>query len=153
MIISMYNDDITTSEVEAIVNPVNCVGVMGKGIALQIKQRYPITFEQYKKACWKRQVKTGEMFVHKTKTDESPNYIINFPTKQHWKNSSKIEYIKQGLKDLVKVIKREEIRTVAIPALGCGNGGLKWSVVKPLIVKAMEGLDVDVLLYEPLKEH
>lgn len=134
---------------EALVNTVNCVGVMGKGIALQFKQAFPENFREYKKACDAKTVHPGQMFV--VATDRLlPKYIINFPTKRHWKGKSKIEDIESGLIALVEEVKRLEIRSIAIPPLGCGNGGLDWTEVKPLIVQAFAELsDIEVIVFEP----
>lgn len=134
---------------EALVNTVNTVGVMGKGIALQFKQAFPEVFREYEKACKKNRVKTGEMHVVDMNALVSPKYVINFPTKQHWKEKSKMSYIVEGLKDLVRIVRELNIQSIAIPPLGCGNGGLEWSEVKPLIEKAFKDLPVNVHVYEP----
>lgn len=134
---------------EALVNTVNTVGVMGKGIALQFKQAFPDVFLQYEKDCKKKEVQIGRMHVVKIDSLVGPKYIINFPTKQHWKEKSKMSYILSGLKDLIKVIKDLNIQSIAIPPLGCGNGGLEWSKVKPLIEDAFQDLQVTVHIYEP----
>ncbi|BDA66568.1 hypothetical protein CAL7716_007340 [Calothrix sp. PCC 7716] len=118
---------------EALVNTVNCVGIMGKGIALQFKRAYRENFYEYEKACKANQVQPGKMFIFQTNSLFHPKYIINFPTKQHWKNPSKIEDIKSGLISLVAEVQRLSITSIAIPPLGCGNGGLDWNLVKPLI--------------------
>ncbi|MUV37012.1 hypothetical protein JNUCC1_00818 [Lentibacillus sp. JNUCC-1] len=135
---------------EALVNTVNTVGVMGKGIALQFKQAFPEVFREYEKSCRKNEVETGKMHIVDTSALVGPKYIINFPTKQHWKEKTKMSYITEGLKDLVKNVQELGIRSIAIPPLGCGNGGLDWSEVKPLIEKAFKDLDVDVRIYEPV---
>lgn len=134
------------AEAEALVNTVNCVGVMGKGIALQFKQAYPENYKEYEKACKDEKIKPGTMFIYSTGELFSSKYIINFPTKRHWKGKSKIEDIKIGLIDFVKQIKDLNIKSVAVPPLGCGNGGLDWQVVKSLIEKAVTNLD-DVTFY------
>ena len=134
---------------EALVNTVNTVGVMGKGIALQFKRAYPAMFKSYEQACRRGEVKLGQMHVWETNQLDGPKFIINFPTKGHWKAKSRIEDIEVGLGDLAKVLKEKAISSVAIPPLGCGNGGLDWRVVKPLIVHALEAVDVDVCLFEP----
>ncbi|MEG3895747.1 MULTISPECIES: type II toxin-antitoxin system antitoxin DNA ADP-ribosyl glycohydrolase DarG [unclassified Microcoleus] len=135
---------------EALVNTVNCVGVMGKGIALQFKQAYPENFRQYEKACRAGEVQPGQMFVISTGNLFNPRYIINFPTKRHWKGKSKIEDIKSGLTALIQEIKQLGITSIAVPPLGCGNGGLSWKTVKPLIESAfLELPNVQVLLFEP----
>jgi O-acetyl-ADP-ribose deacetylase (regulator of RNase III) len=135
--------------IEALVNTVNCVGVMGKGIALQFKQAFPENFQQYKKACDAKEVQPGRMFT--TFTGKLfPKYIINFPTKRHWKGKSKIEDIRSGLQALVKEVKQLDIKTIAIPPLGCGNGGLDWVQVKSIIVDAFTELPgVRVVIFEP----
>lgn len=138
------------ADAEALVNTVNCVGVMGKGIALQFKQAYPENFERYKKACRENEVKPGKMFVFSTGSLVNPKYIINFPTKVHWRGKSKIEYIESGLASLVKEVERLDIKSIAVPPLGCGNGGLDWEDVRPRIEKAFADVpDVRVYLYEP----
>ncbi|WP_391558936.1 macro domain-containing protein [Robertmurraya sp.] len=138
------------ADAEALVNTVNTVGVMGKGIALQFKQAFPEVFKAYEKACRAEEVKTGEMFIVPTGSMFNPKYIINFPTKQHWKGNSKMEFIDNGLNALVKDIKRLSIQSIAIPPLGCGNGGLNWDDVRPKIEQAFAALpDVRVLLYAP----
>lgn len=135
---------------EAIVNTVNCVGVMGKGIALQFKRAYPENFRQYDQACKSGEVQPGRMFTVATDSLFNPRYIINFPTKRHWKGKSKIEDIKSGLKALVAEVKQLGITSIAIPPLGCGNGGLNWAEVKPLIQSAFAQLpNVQVIIFEP----
>lgn len=138
---------------ESLVNTVNCVGVMGKGIALQFKQAYPENFRHYEKACKASEVQPGQMFTVATGSLLNPRYIINFPTKRHWRNNSKIEDIKSGLVALVQQVQRLDIRSIAMPALGCGNGGLNWTDVKPLIESAFAQLpDVQVIIFEPLSQ-
>ena len=142
--------DLLGSNMMALVNPVNTVGVMGKGLALQFKNAYPNNFKAYLKACKQDQVRVGKMFIFDCGLQHSPRYIINFPTKQHWRHPSKLEYIGTGLEDLILQIQTLEIQSIAIPALGVGLGGLDWRVVKPLIIKAFVALpDVQVLLFEP----
>lgn len=136
---------------EAIVNTVNCVGIMGKGIALQFKQAFPENFRQYKKACDVSSVQPGQMFTVSTGNLFNPRYIINFPTKRHWKGKSKIEDVQAGLKALIVEVQQLGIGSIAIPPLGCGNGGLEWAQVKPLIIEAFAELpDVQVVVFEPL---
>ncbi len=149
-IIITHGDLLKQEDVDAIVNTVNCVGVMGKGIALQFKNKWPLNFAQYAAACKAKEVRPGSMFVHDSGGLVKPNYIINFPTKDHWRGSSKLKFIEDGLVDLVRQIKRLSIKSIAIPPLGCGNGGLEWSVVKPLIESAFTELpEVEVRLFEP----
>lgn len=147
---SIEGDLLKQDDVDAIVNTVNCVGIMGKGIALQFKNKWPANFKAYEAACKQKQVKVGSMFVYDSGGLLKPNYIINFPTKDHWKGKSKVEYIQSGLQDLVVQIKRLGIKSIALPPLGCGNGGLNWTVVKPLIKSAFAQLpEVEVRLFEP----
>ena len=137
-------------DVDAIVNTVNCVGVMGKGIALQFRNKWPENNRAYEAACKAREVRLGRMFVFDSGGLVKPNYIINFPTKDHWRGKSSLESIREGLKDLVAQVKRLRIRSIAVPPLGCGNGGLEWSEVRPLIEGAFAELpDVEVRLFEP----
>lgn len=137
------------AEAEALVNTVNIVGVMGKGVALQFRQAFPENYEAYRKACEHGEVQPGKMFVFLT-GELYPRYIINFPTKRHWKGKAKIEDIESGLVDLIATVQRLEIKSIAVPPLGCGNGSLRWSDVRPLIEAAFAELpDVRVLLYAP----
>ena len=138
------------TDAEALVNTVNCIGFMGKGIALQFKQAWPENFDDYAKACNAGEVRPGRMFVFETGRMMNPKYIINFPTKRHWRGDSRIEDIELGLKALVRDVKRLGIRSVAVPPLGCGNGGLDWEDVRPLIHRAFKSLHgVKVFLFSP----
>ncbi|MFN8816652.1 MAG: macro domain-containing protein [bacterium] len=142
--------DILKTDVEAVVNTVNCVGVMGRGIALQFKNRYPGNFRAYKAACDRGEVRPGRMFVYDVGAAKTPRYIINFPTKRHWREGSRMEDIASGLAALREELVARSIRSVAVPPLGCGLGGLDWEQVRPMIVEALDGLrDVRVVLYEP----
>lgn len=144
-------DLLKLNDVDAIVNAVNCVGVMGKGIALQFKSTWPGNFAEYAAACKSGKVRPGRMFIHDAGGLAKPNYIINFPTKDHWRGASKMEFIRDGLVDLVTQVQRLGIQSVAMPPLGCGNGGLDWAEVRPLIEAAFEALpEIDVRLFEPL---
>jgi len=148
--IELKKGDILKEETEAVVNTVNTKGVMGKGIALQFKERFPENYKRYKKACEAGDVETGKMFVTETGLLLNPRYVINFPTKEHWKNPSKMEYIHEGLKNLVRVVQEKNIQSISIPPLGCGNGGLDWDEVKPAIENALSGIsNLKVVLYEP----
>jgi O-acetyl-ADP-ribose deacetylase (regulator of RNase III) len=141
--------DILTADAEALVNTVNCVGVMGRGIALHFKHAYPANFKAYSAACKRGEVEPGRMFVHDT-GQIAPRWIINFPTKRHWRGKSRIEDIESGLDALVREIEARDIRSVAIPPLGSGLGGLAWSEVRPVIESALIALpDVRVVVYEP----
>src|SRR5258708_28155490 len=142
--------DIFQVDAEALVNTVNCVGIMGRGIALQFKNVYPENFKAYEAACRRGEVQPGRMFVFETRQLTNPKYIINFPTKRHWRGKSRMEDIDAGLRALVSEIEKRRIRSIAVPPLGCGLGGLNWSEVRPKIVNALEKLpDVRVVLFEP----
>jgi O-acetyl-ADP-ribose deacetylase (regulator of RNase III) len=138
------------TDTEALINTVNTVGVMGKGIALQFKKAFPENYEAYKKACDKKEVVPGQMFIVDRRSLTNPHYIINFPTKRHWKGKSKIEDVANGLVSLVEDVKRLGIKTVAVPPLGCGLGGLPWEQVYSLMKQAFEKApDVKWLVFEP----
>ncbi len=138
------------ADAEALVNTVNCVGVMGKGIALQFKQAFPDNFARYAKACKEKRVRPGRVLVVETGAALNPKYIVNFPTKRHWKGGSKMEDVETGLVDLVAEVRRLDIRTIAVPPLGAGLGGLHWPEVRERIAAAFAELpDVRVLLFEP----
>lgn len=140
--------DLLAADVEALVNPVNTVGVMGKGLALRFKKAFPDAFASYPRACAAGEVTIGKM--HVVERTGSPRLIVHFPTKQHWRHPSKLEYVREGLVDLIRVIRTREIQSIAVPALGCGNGGLEWRLVRSLIVEAFEALpEVRVALFEP----
>ena len=154
MAIVFKQGNLFESSDEAIVNAVNCVGVMGKGIALQFKKRFPENYIEYKKLCSLGKVQPGKMFVYRCTDDffdhKKPLFIINFPTKQHWRGKSKIEFVEEGLNDLISVIKEEGIKSISIPAIACGNGGLDWNLVKDLIKTKLSNLDnVQINIYEP----
>ena len=149
MAIETGQGNLLTADVDALVNPVNVVGVMGKGLALQFKKAFPENFKSYDQACKAGEIAPGKMHVVKRLT--SPRFIINFPTKKHWRHPAKLEYIRDGLHDMVKQSKALGLESIAIPPLGCGNGGLSWSDVKPLIVAASELLPgVRMLVFEPM---
>lgn len=138
------------ADVDALVNTVNTVGIMGKGIALQFRQAFPDNYKAYKVACDRGEVRLGSVFVFERLHIERPHFILNFPTKQHWRSKSRLADIESGLEDLVRVIEKNAISSLAIPPLGCGNGGLDWSDVRPRIVEALSGLtDVRVIVYGP----
>jgi O-acetyl-ADP-ribose deacetylase (regulator of RNase III) len=148
--INLTQGDILKADAEALVNTVNCVGIMGRGVALQFKKAFPANFKAYELACKADQVQPGKMFVHDLNHLHSPRFVINFPTKRHWKSKSRIEDIQSGLTDLITVIQQQHIRSIAIPPLGCGLGGLNWEDVKPLITDAFQSVpEVNVLLFEP----
>lgn len=138
------------ADAEALVNTVNTVGVMGRGIALQFRQAYPANYEVYRRACKLGEAALGRMLVYRTGRVTNPRYIINFPTKGHWRSRARLQDIEAGLRDLVEVVRRERIASIAVPPLGCGNGGLDWDDVRPRIEAAFGELpDVHVLLYAP----
>lgn len=139
---------------EALVNTVNTVGIMGKGIALMFKERFRENFDSYEAACEAEQVEVGRMFVTPGLDLDGPRWIINFPTKKHWRSPSKLEWIEAGLKDLRSVIVKHGIRSIAIPPLGCGDGGLEWPVVRGMIERELSDLPgVEILVYEPTSRY
>jgi O-acetyl-ADP-ribose deacetylase (regulator of RNase III) len=144
--------DILRSDAEALVNTVNCVGIMGRGIALQFKEKFPANFKAYAVACERGDLQPGRMLVFPTGWVTGPKYIINFPTKRHWRGKSRIEDIESGLGSLRTEIQERGIRSIAIPPLGAGLGGLDWKQVRPRIEQALKALDeVRILVYEPGK--
>jgi len=149
--IEITKGDILKANAEALVNTVNCVGVMGRGIALQFRKAFPRNYKSYESACKRQEVQPGRMFVYDSGSMVNPRYIINFPTKRDWRSKSKMEDIDAGLVALVEEIRARNIRSIAIPPLGCGLGGLKWQDVLPRIQRAFESLDnqVDVFIYAP----
>jgi len=150
MTVKLTRGDLLQQGVDAIVNTVNTVGVMGKGIALQFKQKWPENFKAYEKACKRGEVQLGKMFIYDAGGLLKPRYIINFPTKQHWRGKSQLEDIETGLEDLVLQVKNLGIRSIAVPPLGCGNGGLDWDDVRPRIEHAFAALpNVDARLFSP----
>lgn len=148
--ITLTTGDILAAEVEALVNTVNCVGVMGRGIALQFRKAFPANFKVYEAVCAREELRPGKMLVFETGLLTGPKFIINFPTKRHWKGNSRIEDIDSGLIALAEEISQRNIKSIAIPPLGCGLGGLNWQEVRPKIIRALEHLpDLQVLIYEP----
>lgn len=148
--IRFLNGDILHADSEALVNTVNCVGYMGRGIALQFRRAFPENFKVYERACKHGEVVPGRMLIFPTGTLLGPKFIVNFPTKRHWRGKSRIEDIRAGLAALAADIERLGIRSIAIPPLGCGLGGLQWSEVRPLIAEALANLDgVEVIVFEP----
>ena len=137
------------SDADALVNTVNTVGVMGKGVALQFRQAFPGNYKAYRAACNRGDVQLGRMFVFRRTAEQPPRFIVNFPTKRHWRSRSRLMDIERGLNDLVCVIRDLGIKSIAVPALGCGNGGLRWSDVCPLIESALGDLDIPVAVYPP----
>ena len=149
--VQMAKGSLLVAPVDALVNTVNIKGIMGKGLALQFKQAFPAMFRDYEKACKAGEVQLGKMHVFALGgLAGGPLWIINFPTKGHWRERSRLTDIETGLEDLVNTILRLGIRSIAIPPLGCGNGGLNWADVRPRIEATFTNLpDVNVLLFEP----
>ena len=148
--IEITSGNLLAADAEALVNTVNCIGYMGKGIALQFKQAFPENFKAYEKSCHAHELQPGTMFVFPTGMLGNPKFIINFPTKRHWRGNARIEDIAAGLTALIAEIRRLGIKSVAVPPLGCGLGGLAWSEVRPMIEDAFRALpEVRVLLFEP----
>lgn len=152
--IKLTTGNLLTANAEALVNSVNTVGIMGKGIALMFKETFPENFKLYEAACKKGDVKVGHMFVTERNLLGGPKWIINFPTKEHWRNPSKLTWIEEGLADLTRVIQDKNIRSIALPPLGSGNGGLDWKEVRSKIESAFANLaNVEVMIYEPTSEY
>jgi O-acetyl-ADP-ribose deacetylase (regulator of RNase III)/uncharacterized protein YwgA len=155
--IQYITGNILDSTAQALVNTVNTMGVMGKGIALQFKKAYLNNYKAYEKACKNNEIQVGKMFVTlDSNTTSGERTIINFPTKTSWKKPSEYKYIEDGLENLVEVINTNKIKSIAIPPLGAGNGGLNWEKVKIIIKQKLEHLNVDIYVYEPslqIQEH
>jgi O-acetyl-ADP-ribose deacetylase (regulator of RNase III) len=148
--IEFRTGDILRADAEALVNTVNCVGIMGRGVALQFKNDFPQNFRAYEAACRRKEVQPGKMFVFETGSLTNPKFIVNFPTKRHWRGKSRMEDIDSGLRALVDEIRKRGIRSIAIPALGSGLGGLNWVDVRPRIEAALRGIEhLDVIIFEP----
>jgi O-acetyl-ADP-ribose deacetylase (regulator of RNase III) len=151
--VSFKSGDMFAERVDALVNTVNCVGVMGKGVALEFKQRWPENFKVYKAACDAKTLVPGRILIYENRGlfgSEGPRFLVNFPTKSHWRSPSKISYIEDGLDSLVEKIRLFKIKSIALPPLGCGNGGLDWSDVKPIIAEKLSSLsDVDIIVFSP----
>ncbi|MDX8508605.1 MULTISPECIES: type II toxin-antitoxin system antitoxin DNA ADP-ribosyl glycohydrolase DarG [Mesorhizobium] len=152
--VKFVRGNLLEADTEALVNTVNTVGVMGKGVALMFKEAFPENFKLYEAACEDKRVRLGEMFVTERNDLYGPKWIINFPTKAHWRYPSKIEWIANGLDNLKAVLKRNNIKSIAIPPLGAGNGGLEWQEVRELILSKLDPLkDVEVVVYEPTHQY
>lgn len=145
--------DLFAEDSEALINTVNCVGVMGKGVALEFKRRWPKNYQAYRTACQRRSLRPGKMHVFQVAdlfSPEEPKFIINFPTKDHWRSKSKLSYIEDGLDALAEFLRKKQISSIAMPPLGCGNGGLDWADVRPLIEQKLWDLgDVRIVVFEP----
>jgi O-acetyl-ADP-ribose deacetylase (regulator of RNase III) len=149
-VLEFKSGDILAERTDALVNAVNCVGVMGRGVALQFKQSFSANFEAYQLACRRKEVVPGRLFVFETGAAMPPRYVINFPTKRHWRERSRIEDIEVGLAALAHEIRSRRIRSVALPALGCGLGGLDWTEVRARIAHSLDPLrNVRIVVFEP----
>ena len=143
--------DLLKEEVEVLVNPVNCAGVMGKGLALQFKKTFPDNFRAYAAACAAGEVVPGKIFVHPIEPAGVQKYIFNFPTKRHWRGKSRMEDITAGLADLVRLVGDLDIASIAVPPLGAGLGGLDWHQVEQALVEVLSPLaEVRIVIFEPL---
>ena len=147
--IKFKKGDLLSSDARALVNTVNTVGVMGKGIALQFKNRFPHNYKVYRDACKNGSFHTGQVLVVEDGDLMNKKFIINLPTKAHWKGNSTYEYVLSGLKALREAIEKYNITSIAIPPLGCGNGGLDWSKVKPMIIQELNDLAIEITVFEP----
>ena len=148
--IQTANGNLLAADVDALVNAVNCVGVMGRGIALQFREAFPENYAAYKATCDRGELRPGRMFVFDLQRETNPRFIINFPTKRHWRDQSHFEDVRAGLVSLVEEIRQRRIHSIAIPPLGCGLGGLDWNEVRPIIETAFAELpDVVALIYDP----
>ena len=144
--ITYKSGDLLSEDAEALVNPVNCVGVMGKGVAQEFKKRFPAMFDDYRARCETKQVKLGAPYLYR---DASGRAIVNFPTKGHWRSPSRLADIERGLDYFANHAAEWALTSVAMPPLGCGNGGLEWTEVGPLIWRKLHALPIDVELYAP----
>ena len=153
--ITFTQGNLLASEADALVNTVNTVGVMGKGIALMFKDRFPDNFVAYAEVCKNKQLDVGHLFVTERHALVGPKWIVNFPTKRHWRNPSKLEWVEQGLLELKNFIEQHEISSIAIPPLGSGNGGLEWNEVRPLIESILGNLTVstEIVVFEPTDKY
>jgi O-acetyl-ADP-ribose deacetylase (regulator of RNase III) len=151
--ITFTQGNLLEARAEALVNTVNTVGVMGKGIALMFKERFAENFRLYAAACKARQVQTGRMFVTEVHELDGPRWIVNFPTKQHWRAPSQMAWVTEGLQDLRRFLVEQQVTSIAIPPLGAGNGGLEWSEVREQIEATLGDLDTEILVFEPTRQY
>lgn len=151
--ITFTQGNLLEARAEALVNTVNTVGVMGKGIALMFKERFAENFRRYAAACKAKEVQTGKMFVTQVHELDGPRWIVNFPTKQHWRTRSRMEWVVEGLQDLRRFLVEQQVKSIAIPPLGAGNGGLEWADVREQIERELGDLDIDILVFEPTKQY
>jgi O-acetyl-ADP-ribose deacetylase (regulator of RNase III) len=154
LMIKFTTGNLLESGAEALVNTVNTVGVMGKGIALMFKERFADNFQRYAAACKAKQVRTGQMFVTEVNELDGPRWIVNFPTKQHWRAPSQMAWVTEGLQDLRRFLVENKVKSVAIPPLGAGNGGLDWAAVREQIELALDDLtDIEITVFEPTQQY
>jgi O-acetyl-ADP-ribose deacetylase (regulator of RNase III) len=153
-VITYTQGNLLEADAEVLVNTVNTVGVMGKGIALMFKERFPSNYKEYQAAAKRQELRTGKMFAVEVRELGGPRWVVNFPTKQHWKAPSRLKWIVEGLKDLRRFVLEHSVRSIAIPPLGAGNGGLQWSQVRAEISRAMSDLpDVEIIVFEPTAKY
>ncbi len=151
--ITFTEGNLLEARTEALVNTVNTVGVMGKGIALMFKERFAENFRLYTAACKAKEVQTGKMFVAPVDELDGPRWIVNFPTKQHWRSPSQMVWIVEGLQDLRRFLIEQHVESIAIPPLGAGNGGLDWADVREQIKLALGDLDTKIMVFEPTQQY
>jgi O-acetyl-ADP-ribose deacetylase (regulator of RNase III) len=152
--IQFKQGNLLEAKAEALVNTVNTVGIMGKGIALMFKERFTDNFQRYAAACKARQVHTGQMFVTEVRELDGPRWIVNFPTKQHWRPPSQMAWVVEGLQDLRRFLLENKVKSIAIPPLGAGNGGLDWAAVREQIQLALGDLtDIEIMVFEPTQQY
>lgn len=151
--ITFTQGNLLEARAEALVNTVNTVGVMGKGIALMFKERFGENFRLYAAACKAKQVQTGRMFVTEVHELDGPRWIVNFPTKQHWRAPSQLAWVTEGLQDLRRFLIEQEVKSIAIPPLGAGNGGLEWDEVREQIEATLGDLDTEIMVFEPTRQY
>jgi O-acetyl-ADP-ribose deacetylase (regulator of RNase III) len=151
--ITFTQGNLLEARAEALVNTVNTVGVMGKGIALMFKERFAENFRLYAAACKAREVQTGKVFVTTVHELDGPRWIVNFPTKQDWRAPSRMEWVVEGLQDLRRFLIEHQVKSIAVPPLGAGNGGLEWADVREQIELALGDLDTEILMFEPTTQY
>jgi len=151
--ITFTQGNLLEARAEVLVNTVNTVGVMGRGIALMFKERFAENFRLYSAACKAKQVETGKMFVTEVNELDGPRWIVNFPTKQHWRAPSKLEWVTDGLQDLRRFLIEQKVKSIAIPPLGAGNGGLEWDEVREQIEATLGDLDMEIMVFEPTPQY
>ena len=152
--ITFTQGNLLEADAEALVNTVNTVGVMGKGIALMFKERFTDNFARYAAACKAKEVRTGKMFVTELHELSGPRWIVNFPTKQHWKAPSQMAWVIEGLRDLRRFLLEKQVKSIALPPLGAGNGGLEWDAVREQIERELADLEgVDIPVFEPTSKY